>query len=152
MKRILFLLISLLMLMLLISCNCNEKKPPARAFFNKTSAYGMQYHITLYQLSYGGGTHSFKCGSWSYSPFHVFTDRLGTLKGDEVIIKGMGMSEPPYVDYRQVLNDINLLITRDTVKITGVKGEVYNGVYKVETSSSDSWGVPINEEIFLPEE
>jgi len=152
MKRILFLLISLLMLMLLISCNCNEKKPPARAFFNKTSAYGMQYHITLYQPSYGGGTHSFKCGSWSYSPFHVFTDRLGTLKGDEVIIKGMGMSEPPYVDYGQVLNDINLLITRDTVKITGVKGEVYNGVYKVETSSPDSWGVPINEEIFLPEE
>jgi len=134
-----------------ISC-CNDKKPPNRAIYSQTSGYGMQYHIILYQPSYGGGTHSFKCGSWSYSPFHVFTDRLGTLKGDEVIIKGMGMSEPPYVDHGQVLNDINLLITRDTVKITGVKGEVYNGVYKIETSSPDSWGVPIDEEIFLPEE
>jgi len=151
MKKILVIMSAILTMIILVSC-CNDKKPPRRAIYSQTSGYGMQYHIILYQPSYGGGTHSFKCGSWSYSPFHVFTDRLGTLKGDEVIIKGMGMSEPPYVDYGQVLNDINLLITRDTVKITGVKGEVYNGVYKVETSSPDSWGVPIDEEIFLPEE
>ena len=150
MKRILFLLISLLMLMLLISCNCNEKKPPARAFFNKTSAYGMQYHITLYQPSYGGGTHSFKCGSWSYSPFHIFTDKLGKLKGDEVIIKSIDMAEPPYVDHGQNLNDISLVITKKTISISGVKGGVYNGTYTVETSSPDSWGVPIEEGIQLP--
>lgn len=110
----------------------------------------MQYHIILYQPSYGGGTHSFKCGSWSYSPFHVFTDRLGTLRGDEVIIKSIDMAEPPYVDHGQNLSDIRLVITKNTIQITGVKGGVYNGTYKVETSSPDSWGVPIEQGHPLP--
>ena len=137
-------------LCIIVSCTCNEKEPLARAFYNKTSQYGMQYHITLYQPSYGGGTHSLKCGSWSYSPFHVFTDRLGALRGDEVIIKSIDMAEPPYVDYGQNLSEISLLIGKDTVTISGVKGGVYNGTYEVETTSLDSWGVPIEKGHPLP--
>jgi len=143
MKRILFLLISLLMLMLLQSCCSSGNKPPRRAIYSQTSGYGMQYHIILYQPSYRGGTHIPTCGSWEYSPFHVFTDKLGKLKGNDVIIKSLDMAEPPYVDHGQNLNDISLMITKKTISISGVKGGVYNGTYTVETSSPDSWGVPI---------
>jgi len=152
MKTLLMLTMSVVVLLTITSCTCNEKKPLERAFYNETSKYGMQYHITLYQPSYGGGTHSFKCGSWSYSPFHVFTDRLGILRGDEVIIKSIDMVEPPYVDHGQNLGDISLIISRDMVKISGVNGGVYNGTYKVETTSPNSWGVPIEQGIQIPNE
>ena len=134
--------------MILLSACCNDKKPPHRAIYSKMSGYGMQYHIVLYQPSYGGGTHSFKCGSWSYSPFHVFTDRLGVLRGDEVIIKSLDMGLPPY--YGQDPSEISLVIGKDTIKISGVNGGVYNGTYKVETTSPDSWGVPIEKGHPLP--
>ena len=146
MKKIM-LTMSIVMMILLSAC-CNDKKPPHRAFYNKTSQYGMQYHITLYQPSYGGGTHSFKCGSWSYSPFHVFTARLGVLRGDEVIIKSLDMGLPPY--YGQDPSEISLVIGKDTIKISGVNGGVYNGTYKVETTSPDSWGVSIEKGHPLP--
>lgn len=152
MKGIWVVVIGIVIIIGLNGCSCNEEKPPRRAIFNKTSDYSMQYHIILYEPSYGGGTHSFKCGSWSYSPFHIFTDRLGTLREDEVIIKSIDMAEPPYVDDGQDLGDIGLLITRDTIKITGVKGGVYDGTYKVETTSPDSWGIPIDQGVYLPKE
>jgi len=144
MKRILFLLISLLMLMLLISCNCNEKKPPARAFFNKTSAYGMQYHITLYEPASNGGTHTMKCQSWTYSPFHIYTDRLGTLTGEDVIFKNLDECPPPFEENGQNNSDIHLSITKHTINISGVNGGIFNGTYKVETSSPSSWGIEID--------
>jgi len=63
MKKII-LGMSILMMILLSAC-CNDKKPPHRAIYSKTSGYGMQYHIVLYEPTSGGATHSIKCQSWN---------------------------------------------------------------------------------------
>jgi len=50
MKRIWTLLISIMMLIGLSGCNCNDKKPPHRALYNKTSNYGMQHCMNPHQM------------------------------------------------------------------------------------------------------
>ena len=144
MKRIWTLFISIVMLIGLSGCFFDEKPPPARAFFNKTSAYGMQYHIILYDPASNGGTHTMKHQSWTYSPFHIYTDRLGTLTGEDVIFKNLDECPPPFEENGQNNSDIHLSITKDTINISGVKGGIFNGTYKVETSPPSSWGIEID--------
>ena len=145
MKKMITIISSLLMIVLLSACTCGKKKPPHRAIYSQESGYGMQYHIILYQPSYGGATHSFRCGSWTYSEFHIYTDNLGAMKGDDVIWKNGGghFDGLPFSKNGQQMHDINLVITKNNIQISGVKGNIFNGKYRVETSSPDSWGIRI---------
>jgi len=156
MKTIWTLLISIMMSIGLSGCTCNDKKPPHRAFYNKTSNYGMQYHITLYEAFQDGGAHSIQCGDWHYIPTHIYTDRLGVIEGDEIIWKNLDGQEFPFEENGMSASEVHLNITKKSIEVQGFTyksgNDTMNGTYRVEVSSPDSWGVPIVKGIPLLEE
>jgi len=145
MKKIM-LTMSILIMILLSAC-CNDKKPPHRAIYSKTSGYEMQYHIILYEPFSDGGGHSIKCGSWHYIPTHIYTDKLGSLNGTEIIWKNLDGDDFPFATGGQNSSDIHVVIQNNTIKVQGFSyksgNDTMNGTYKIETTSPDSWGVPI---------
>jgi len=58
--------------------------------------------------------------------------------------------ELPFEENGQNMNDIRMIVTNQAVQIQGVKGGILNGTYKVETTSPDSWDVPIEKGHSLP--
>lgn len=155
MKKILTIVSVMLAMMILVSC-CSDKKPPHRAIYSQTSGHDMQYHIILYEPFSDGGAHSLKCGSWNYIPTHIYTDNLGELRGDEVIWKNLDGQDFPFEERGQASHDIYLNITLNTIEIKGFSyksgNDTMNSSYKVETSSPDSWGIPIVQGTHLPNE
>ena len=134
-------------IILLFGCACGDKKPPQRALYKKDNISGMQYHIVLYEPFGTGGAHSIKCGSWEYVPTHIYTDKLGTMNGNDVIWKNLDEMDYPFEQNGQNIRDVHLIISKDKITIQGFNYKsglnTMNGTYKVETTSPDSWGVPI---------
>jgi len=145
MKKIAILVISLTIMLSFMGCN---KKPPKRAYYNKESAYGMRYYISLYFATNTSGSHSpsLKPAKYEYSTMYIYSDDLGTLKGDKVIMVD-GINEPlPLAETGQQKEDITLILSKKQIVIEGFNNnqKFRNGTYQVETSSPDSWGVPID--------
>jgi len=144
MKRIAIVLISLIIMLGFTGC---DKKPPKRAYYHQEGAYGMRYHISIYFATNASGSHSpsFKLPKYEYSTMHIYTDDLGSMKGDKIIMID-GINEPlPYAETGQQKEDINLILSKKQIVIRGFSHDqkFRNGTYRVETTSPDSWETPI---------
>ena len=141
MKKI---VLTTMMILGLIGCGVNcPSKPPRRAVFHENGDRGMMYHITIY-IPYGQLSHSPQCTQYSYIPIHIYADSLGTLRGDEVIWDNGYGQDLPFQDNGDKKENIVLNISKEKIVIKGFRDNHQNGTYKVETSSPDSWGVPID--------
>jgi len=146
MKKIILLMS---MLLGLIGCgiNCPEK-PLKRAFMHQSGGMGMQYYFTLY-LPMEGNSHSatFKCPKQEYQVTHVYTDDLGSVKRDNLIwkIRLYGNEYRPIPEMDVAQRQSTLIFTNKDVIVQGLTGdfEAYNGTYKIEVTSPDSWGIDL---------
>jgi hypothetical protein len=132
----------IMMILSIVSCGviC-DSKPPKRAIMHNTGGMGMQYHFTIY-IPGSGVQHSPRCPTWTYGTIEIYSDKLGNVLGDEVLWNNI-YGEVNFSDYGEDPHNIKLYLSSDKVVIQGW-GDVQNGTYKVETSSPDSWGVPID--------
>jgi len=140
-KRIIFLVLTSL---LLVGCGVNCKgEPPKRAIMHNTGAMGMAYHYTLYKpLANKSHSASFECTDYSYFPSEVYTDNLGTVDLNSLIWKNLDGDDMPIRNR----NKVKFIFSSQYVTINGLENEEiknYGGRYKIEISSPDSWGIPI---------
>jgi len=83
-----------------------------------------------------------KCSEYVYSKIDFYTDDLGQINGDKVIWKN-SYGDVNFSDYGEDPAKIRLYFSKEKVAVSGWNS--YNdGTYKVETTSPDSWGVPID--------
>jgi hypothetical protein len=140
MKYFILIIISVL----LVGCNCNQDTP-MRVIKHNTGGKGMMYHYTLYTPQYGTShTPSFKCPKAEYYVSDIYTDDLGTVNRNNFIwIHHSGSFEIPF-DLNSRKN-IYVTFEQNGIIVKGMNGEFadFNGKYKLETTSPDSWGVPI---------
>ena len=142
MKKIMIGLGILIMMCLVVGCGVNcLSKPPKRAIMHNTGGMGMQYHFTIY-IPGTGVQHSPSCPTWTYGTIEIYSDNLGNQRGDEVLWNNI-YGEVGFSDYGENPHNIQLFLSKDKVLISGW-ADAQNGTYKVETSSPDSWGVPID--------
>lgn len=151
MKKIITLIIVSLVL---VSCAINcDSKPPKRAIMHATGAMGMQYHFTLYEpvegSSHGG---SFKCPKIEYLPSQVYTDDLGTVSRNNLVWISYYNEEIPFDE--NMRQNTSFTFTKREVTIKGLTQDFkdLNGVYKIEETSPDSWGVPIANSVEFKDE
>jgi len=138
MKKIV-LLIGMMFAIVGCGTNCGDKPKDHRAYYFKNGGNGMAHHIGIYTvLSNVSHSPSLKCPKYSYVGQHIYTDKLGTVHGDEVIMKS---SE----GYDFVLDkNVVFYLTPKTIKIRGIQDPPeINTDYIVDTQEPNSWGVPI---------
>ena len=130
---------------LVVGCGmfCSSE-PPRRAIIEGNGGYGMQYHFILYN-PLGDAKHNtpeLKCIKYRYATSHIYTDSLGSQNGSSIIWKS---SQDFEMISQNVLDSAYFVFGDETIQISGLKGsdEYYNGTWKIEKSSPDSWGVPI---------
>ena len=136
MKKIILMLV---LLFGLISCGINcPSKLEARAYYYQGKSSMMTYHIGLFfPLSSSSHSPSLKCPRISYLKLDVYTDKLGNVNGDEVIFEDHG--------YRYNLDQsVKFFFGKDEVRVNNISDPNVDGIYKVERSSPNSWGVPID--------
>ena len=145
MKKIIIGLSILAMMCLVVGCGVNcPSEPPKRAYFYKNGAYGMTYHLGIFP-PYGELSHSGGCTKYDYASSHLYMDKNhGEIRGDEIVWKNIFGEELPLEERGGVLSNISVTISNDSVTISGSPFESDNGVYKIETTPPNSWGVPIN--------
>jgi len=139
-KIIISILIGLSLLAIGCSVDCGSK-PPKRAIKHKSGGMNMQYHFTIY-VPGRGVQHSAKCAPWTYGPIEIYSDNLGALLGDEVLWNNI-YGEVSFVDNGVDPHNIKLNLSETQISIQGM-GNQHDGTYKVEITSPDSWGVPID--------
>lgn len=143
MKKYLLLIAILLGLTGCINC---PSKPPKRAILHKTGGMGMQYHFTLY-FPVEGNSHSstLKCPKQEYLVSYIYTDDLGAVKRDDLIwnIRLVADEYRPIPESEAIQKQTTLIFTKKDVTVQGLTGDFkpYNGTYKIETSSPESWGI-----------
>jgi hypothetical protein len=135
----------------LIGCSINcPSMPPKRAVMHQGGGMGMQYYFTLY-LPMEGTSHSptLKCPKQEYQVTHVYTDDLGTVQRENLIwkIRLYGNEYRPIPETDVAQSQTTLTFTKKDVIVQGLTGnfEIYNGTYKIETSSPESWGIALVE-------
>ena len=100
----------------------------------------MQYHVAVYMLEYPGGQPY-------YVKVNMYMDYLGTIRGNDILWKNYNGDDVALEEAGEDLNDVRVIIDEHTVEIKGFVQDGYadiNGKYRIETSSPDSWGVPID--------
>lgn len=143
-KRILILIFSSL---LLVGCGvvCKDE-PPKRAVMQENGGMGMQYHFVLYEpVGDAGHTPSLKCTNYEYGRSHLYTDSLGVVQGDAIIWEAYHQGESASMLPEDIQNHTSFIFSKSAVTIKGAT-EAYsylNGEWRIETSSPNSWGVPI---------
>jgi len=145
MKKILILMASIFVALGLIGClGCGDKKPSRRAYIHQGGGYGMQYHIAYY-YPFASLSHGSPCTKYEYVTTHMYMDHLGTLTGDEIVWKNFEGGDIPFGERGESIDNIRISIDSNIVKVDGLvsgyKDE--NGIYKIETTSPDSWDTPI---------
>ena len=138
-------IISVIAVLGLVACGVHcDPKPPKRAYFYPDGGHGMAYHIGVYR-PYGELAHSGAgCTKYDYSSFQMYTDKnSGTIRGDEIIWKNYFDENAPIEEQGNILSYITVIITHDTVEIRGFKDTKENGIYKIEHTPPESWGVPL---------
>jgi len=103
-------------------------------------AYHVSYYFPLAILS-----HSSLCTKYEYATTHMYMDHLGALTGDEIVWKNFEGGDIPFGERGESINNIRVSIDSNIVKVDGLVS-VYqdeNGIYKIETTSPDSWDTPI---------
>jgi hypothetical protein len=136
-------ILSFIMVLGLIGCGINcSGKPPKRAYIHQVGGYSMQYHYSIYIPSAKSGhSPSVKCSEYEYSKIDIYTDDLENVRGDAVIWKSL-YGDLAFEDYGENPANITLDFSTEKVIISGWSS-INDGTYKVETSSPDSWGIPI---------
>ena len=125
----------------LVGCGINcDPKPPKRAIMHSTGGMGMQYHFSIY-IPGSGVQHSPRCPVYDYAKIDIYADSLGILRGDEVVWMN-SYGEVNFSDYGENPRDIQIMLSSQQVVISNWSSS-NNGVYKVEDTPPDSWGVPI---------
>jgi len=141
MKKIVLLII---MIFVIVSCGVTcPSAPQKRAYFHQSNEYNMRYHISIY-LPTALSPHSptVKCSEYEYSKIDLYTDDLGEVRGDRLIWKSI-YGDVNFSDYGENPANIMVYFSKEKVVITGWNTND-DGTYKVETTSPDNWGVPIN--------
>jgi len=141
-------ILSIVVLLGLVGCiNC-PSLPHKRAIAHSTGKMGMQYSFTLY-LPMEGNSHSpnLKCPKQEYQATYVYTDDLGSVKREDLIwnIRLFGDTFASLPESKAIQQRTTLTFTKNTVTVQGITGDLkpYNGTYKIETSSPESWGIEI---------
>ena len=145
MKKI---ILALMVLFGLIGCGINcDPKPPNRAIMHKTGGMGMRYAFTLYSAQDDASHSPQRCISYSYLPTYVYTDDLGTVSRENLIwnVRLYGNEFRSLPESEAMQKQTTLIFGKNTITVQGLTGDFsyYNGVYQIETSAPDSWGVPI---------
>ena len=128
----------------IVGCGMNcSGEPPKRAYNHQGGGYGMRYHYSIYIPSaLSGHSPSVKCTKYEYAKIDIYTDDLGTITGDKVIWNNL-YGEVAFQDYGEDPKNITLHFSNEAVTISGWSS-ANNGVYKIETTPPESWGVPIH--------
>jgi len=145
MKKIIILIASIFIAIGLVGClGCDDKKPSKKAYVHKGGGYGMAYHIAYY-FPLAISSHSSPCTKYEYATTHMYMDHLGALRGDEIVWKNFEGQDIPFEERGESIDNIRISIDSNIVKVDGLvsgyKDE--NGIYKIETTSPDSWDTPI---------
>ena len=145
MKKIIISFGILIMMCLVVGCGINcPSKPPKRAYFFNGGGYGMSYHVAAYRPASQLSHNPTACTKYEYISFHIYFDEYGTFNGDEIVWKNFQGGDIPFVENGEVQSNITITISKDKIVIKGFRNQIENGTYKIETSSPDSWGVPID--------
>ncbi len=127
----------------LIGCGTEcLNKPPKRAFVHANGGYNMIYHVSIYIPTSGISHNPTDCTGYEYAKIDIYTDDMGTVTGDKVIWKSL-YGDVGFKDYGVDPANITLVFSNKSVVIAGWD-RYHNGTYKIETTSPDSWGVPIS--------
>ena len=143
MKKI---VLTTMMILGLVGCGplgC-DSEPPARATLDENGGYGMRYHFTIYDVTGDANPHAIRCTSYEYITSEIYTDDLGIVNGSQVIWKNkLGGSD---METEEKMKELTFTFSQQLLRVDGYKNEYtyLNISYKVETSSPDSWGVPIS--------
>jgi len=105
----------------------------------------MMYHLGIFP-PYGNLSHSSGvCTQYVYASSHLYMDKNhGTLRGDEIVWKNIFGEDLPIEERGGILSDIRVTISKDSVTISRSSLESDNGIYKIESTPPNSWGVLIN--------
>jgi len=107
-------------------------EPPKKATISPGQL--MQYHITLYapygQLSHSGAG----CTQYEYLIIHIYTDRLGTMRGDEALWRYENGDELNLSEVGENAHNVQLNISQSSVDVSGFRAtfERENGHYPVQ--------------------
>ncbi|MBA1420610.1 MAG: hypothetical protein FAF03_07080 [Epsilonproteobacteria bacterium] len=146
MKKIIILM---LVSFLFVGCGplgC-DGEPPTRATLDENGGYGMRYHFTLYEVLANGGVNphnlSVSCKEYEYYKSEIYTDDLGAVNGSQVIWKNRFQGRD--MQTSEQMAKLTFTFSDTQVQIDGFENEYSfeNIDYKVETSSPESWGIPI---------
>jgi len=143
-------ILSLIMILGLIGCGINCKsKPPKRAVLSQNPANGMRYHFVMYEpVGNAGHTPTLKCTKYEYGKSHIYVDDLGSVSGDLVLWMALYQGQTSDMIPLDIKKNATFVFGESQISITGLSGgyEYLNGTWKIETSSPNSWGIPITGE------
>ena len=137
MKKIITGLGVLVMMCLVVGCGINcSSKPPKIATIESNGGYGMQYHITIY-VPTSFSSHNDICTKFGYDSVNLYLDKLGKLKGSDIVWKNFENYDFPFEENDVNIDDIRVIIESNNIKIYGIKGGLseMNGVYMIESSA-----------------
>ena len=144
MKKIILMLV---LLFGLVGCGviC-PSKPPKRAVMHNAGGMGMRYHFVMYEpVGDAGHTPSLKCTKYEYGRSHIYVDDLGLVDGDSIIWVASYQGQTSEMIPVDIKKSAHFRFERKEISITGLSGgyEYLNGIWRIETSSPSSWGIPI---------
>ena len=142
-------IVSFLMVLGLVGCGpigC-KGKPPYRATLDENGRYGMRYHAVIYTISESGGLNphnlSTSCKEYEYIPEHIYFDEFGTMNAEQVVWKNYMREDIPFSENGEIRSNVILNISTNAIGINGFKDNYLNQTYSIDTTSPESWGVPI---------